>query len=129
MNFHRISAAAAAKSVAGLAGLDPTGRMTEADVLRIGEGADTLRVTRWQGPVLVGSAVLVIRAVNGVAWVDAVAGTGEGMTEALHHVGQEWGRRHGCAFISCQTRRRGLRAQLKKQGWADSGWIMKAPIQ
>lgn len=124
-----ITAQAAARALAGLSRLDPRGVMTEGDIDAIGEGADCLRVTRWDGPRLLGTAVMVMRAENGVAWIDAAKGTGEGMTAALDAVAHEWARRAGCTQVGCQTARPGLRAMLEKAGWSVTGWVMRDAVQ
>ncbi|MFY9477174.1 MAG: hypothetical protein WAQ08_05855 [Aquabacterium sp.] len=128
---HAIPQHRVAQALAGLASLDPRGILTDEGVASIGkgEGQQCLRVVRWDGYSVAGKAVMVIGAENGVAWVDAAAGEGAGMSEAIHQVASAWARQHGCKEIGFLTARRGLVAKLKPAGYAVTGWVMKAKVQ
>lgn len=123
-----IAARAAVRALSRMPELDPCGITDEASMLDVCERSDCLRVTRWDGPRLLGTAVMVVRQEKGAAAIYWAQGRGEGMTQAMDAVGREWGRQRGCTDILCQTARPGLRKRLEQAGWSVSGWIMKDTI-
>ena len=99
------------------------------DVDAMTSAGHCLRVVLWEGERVAGSAVVVMTKANGVAWVEAAKGWGEGMTQAIDAAARAWGRDNGCTYIGCQTQRAGLVARLHRLGWKTSGHILKDTIQ
>lgn len=119
----------AAAKLRGLESMDPRGMSQAGDVEAMTNAGHCLRVVLWEGERVAGSAVVVMTKANGVAWVEAAKGWGEGMTQAIDAAARAWGRGNGCTYIGCQTKRAGLVARLHRLGWKTSGHILKDTIQ
>lgn len=117
----------------GMEHLDPRGLLTADDIEAIGLGKTCLEieVTRktsctdgsHHGSVSLGFLVLSIE--NGLAWIDAAKGEGDGLTQAMHDEAVKFARAHGCTGIGCQTARPGLRKLLEGIGWKTTGYVLQ----
>ncbi len=99
----------AARAFAACAGLDPEGQETPEGAAAAGECFE-LRTAA-------GVLHLSVSFGEGVAWIHAAAGVGQGMTaEGLQAV-ERTARARGCGLVGFQTMRRGLVQRAKKQGY------------
>lgn len=114
----KIAAAQAAAKLAGLAHLDPRGIATEADIHGMCDGAQCLRVLDDSG----GDAVVIVRTINGVRWIEAAAGQGgqnlaHAIDDAMHAIGG--------GPVVFQTKRLGLVKRAEQRGYKVTGYIMR----
>ena len=105
-----------------MAQLDPAGLTSPQGVTEMAERGQCFAARRGQD-----SAVYVLRAVNGVAWISACTGTGATpWSRVLLPVIER--QAQGCTAVAFQTARRGLVRQALAQGYEVTGWIMKKKI-
>lgn len=109
-----IAPSAAAERLRGLANLDPRGIATEADIPAMCAGAVCLEVGEGDG-----SAVVVVRELAGVKWIEAAAGKGGHDLCALIDAAT------GPGPVAFQTKRRGLKRRAEKLGYHVAGYIMR----
>ncbi|CDN87490.1 hypothetical protein [Hydrogenophaga intermedia] len=99
----------AAQAFALCAGLDPEGVETPEGAAAAGECFELCTAC--------GRLFLSVSFVDGVGWIHAAAGQGQGMTaEGLHAVECQALAR-GCRLVGFQTVRRGLVRRAKKHGY------------
>lgn len=120
LTVQAIAPAAAARALAGMHRLDPRGVMDEADVQDLAERGQCFELGG------AADAVYVVNVRNGVAWIDALKGTGPDLvavvTELLEHQAE------GCQALAFQTARPGLVRQAARHGWKVAGWIMRKEL-
>lgn len=113
----------AAQLLAGCAQLDPCGMLAERDIAGMTASAQCYAATTDAG-----QAVYLVRVKNGVAWVDAVKGTGRvNWRHVLLPVIEMQAK--GCAAVGFQTARPGVVREAQKQGYEITGWIMRKKLQ
>jgi hypothetical protein len=118
--IERIHPSEAAEALAGLAGLDPRGMVTEADIPAMCEHGTCLRVTEGSS-----SAVVVVCERNGVSWIEAAAGDGpDDLTRAIDDALIAAGAR----ALAFQTARPGLVRRAKRLGYRVTGYIMRRDL-
>ena len=113
----------AAGLLAGCARLDPRGTTTERDIPAMTAGGQCYAATADGG-----QCVYVVKVSNGVAWVDAIKGTGP----------QDWtflaadlieAQAQGLRAVAFQTARPGLVRRMERKGYRVTGWIMRKDLQ
>lgn len=110
----------AAARLAGLAELDPRGMATEADTPGMCQAGLCVEVEQGDG-----SAVVVIRLENGVAWIDAAAGSGGvDLCSAINQAAEEL----PATSIAFQTRRPGLVKRAQSLGYEITGYILRRKL-
>lgn len=121
----------AARALAGLEVLDPRGVMRPSDIDDLVQRGHCYEITG------AASAVFVVNAHNGIAWVDALRGFGTGtvdvtqlLAELLEHQAAEVGL-HAIAF---QTSRPGLMRKALRLGYRvtkmlEHGWSMRKDLK
>lgn len=122
LSVRPIAAAEAARRLAGVAELDPSGITLSADdLVRHGQAFAI------DGDA--GSAVFVVVVRNGCAFVTAAKGAGRiDMTQVLDRVVTRGATNDGCTSIGLQTARPGLVRKLSARGFRVTGWVMKKDI-
>lgn len=122
LSVRPIAAAEAARRLAGVAELDPSGITSSADdLVRHGQAFAI------DGDA--GSAVFVVVVRNGCAFVTAAKGAGRiDMTQVLDQVVTRGATNDGCTSIGLQTARPGLVRKLRARGFRVTGWVMKKDI-
>ena len=124
-----VEPATAAAMLAGCAGLDPTGIMRERGIAdMVARGACFVAASADHE----GEAVIVVRIVNDVAWIDACKGVGPApwvglLLPAIE--AQARGQRPACGAVAFQTARPGLVRQAKRQGYRVTGWILRKELE
>ncbi len=123
LSVRPIAAEEAARRLAGVAELDPSGvAASAAELTRHGQAF----AIESEG----GSAVFVVAVRNGCAFV--VAAKGEGvidMTAVLDHVVTRGATNDGCTSVALQTARPGLVRKLQKRGFRVTGWVLRKDLQ
>lgn len=114
--------AEAARRLAGVAALDPSGvTANDDDLVRHGQA--------FAIDAEAGSAVFVVAVRNGCAFVVAAKGAGQiDMTRVLDEVVTRGATNDGCTSIGLQTARPGLVKKLQRRGFRITGWVMKKDI-
>lgn len=121
--MRRIAAGEAARRLAGVAELDPSGIASNADDL-------TRHGQAFAVDSDAGSAVFVVVVRNGCAFVVAAKGAGSiDMTEVLDQVVTRGATNDGCTSVALQTARPGLVRKLQKRGFRVTGWVMRKDLQ
>lgn len=122
LTVRAIGADEAARRLAGVAELDPSGISSSAeDLTRHGQAF----AIEGEG----GSAVFVVAMRNGCAFVVAAKGAGRiDMTEVLDQVVTRGASNDGCTSIALQTARPGLVRKLQKRGFRVTGWVLKKDL-
>lgn len=116
-----VSPEAAARALAGLARMDASGLMTEADVLPMCRGGRCVRVAGEQG-----AAVLCLVERNGTLWVDAAKA--EGPSTRLTDVLDDLLTASGARRIAFMTKREGLKARALARGYRVAGYVLEKEI-
>jgi len=120
LKVRQLDADEAARRLAGVERLDPSGMTPDAATLARsgrayaveGEGAD---------------AVYVVAVRNGVAFVVAAKGGGElDHTDLIDSVITAQAR--GLEAVACQTARPGLVRKLQRRGWRVTGWVLRKEL-
>ena len=104
-----MQAAHAAQAFAGLAGMDPERAQTPQGAARAGE------CYRMQGTR--GELVYSVSFGHGVAWINAAAGQGTGLTAEGLSMIEAQAITRGCRRVGFQTLRRGLVRRARQQGY------------
>ncbi len=122
LSVRPIAAGEAARRLAGVAELDPSGVTSSADdLVRHGQA--------FAIDAEAGSAVFVVVVRNGCAFVVAAKGEGQiDMTRVLDEVVTRGATNEGCKSIGLQTARPGLVRKLQKRGFRVTGWVMKKEL-
>lgn len=116
----RIEPDEAARRLAGLAGMDPRGTSTEADILPMCQAGACVEVSDAQG-----AAVVVLQSVNGVAWINiAGGGGGANLCPAIDAAAASI----GAAAVAFQTKRPGLVRRAESLGYHVAGYIMRRDL-
>lgn len=122
LTVRRIDPAMAARMLAGMEGLDPCGMLTPEGIGELCKGGQCFELA---GAV---DAVYVVRVENGVAWIDAVRGTGRvDCTAVVDQLVTEMAQ--GLRCVGMQTARPGLVRKLTRRGWRVTGWVMRKELQ
>jgi len=115
--------ALAARLLAGMAALDPTGRMCEDGIPGMARRGECFLATTGEGD----QAVVVMRQENGVAWVDAArALSGQRWTPALFAAIERQAR--GQQAVAFQTARAGLARSAQALGYEVTGYILRKKL-
>ena len=113
----------AAQLLAGLSRLDPAGVMSEDAIPGMARRGDCFLTTNGQGD----QSVLVMRNINGVAWVDACAARGgHGWTEPLFSAIER--QSQGLRAVAFQTARAGLARRAQALGYGVAGYILRKDL-
>jgi hypothetical protein len=113
----------AAGLLAGCSHLDPRGTTTERDIEAMTRGGQCYAATAPQG-----QCVYVVKIANGVAWVDAIKGTGPvDWTFAASKIIEAQAK--GLRAVAFQTARPGLVRRMKREGYRVTGWVMRKDLQ
>jgi hypothetical protein len=104
--------------------LDPRGITTERDMQAIAANGQAFHAGA--GPA--GSCTYVVQVANGVAWVNAIKGTGaiDWTTVAADMIETQ---AQGLRAVAFQTARPGLKKRMQKRGYKVAGWIMRKDLQ
>lgn len=121
----RMEPAAAAGLLAGMAGADPCGITSEADIPAMCARGLCVAATDEAGR---SQAVYVVHVSNGVAWIDAARGSGPADWSGLLLPIIE-AQAQGAARVAFQTARRGLVRRAQAQGYTVRGWVMGKDLQ
>ncbi|MCZ2495730.1 hypothetical protein GN316_03065 [Xylophilus sp. Kf1] len=110
----------AARLLAGMAELDPTGRMCEDSIPGMARRGECFLATSGEGD----QAVVVLRHDNGVTWVDAArALSGQGWTAGLFEAIER--QAAGQRAVAFQTARAGLARRAQALGYEVTGYILR----
>ena len=119
-----LHASEAAKVLAGLERLDPTGALQASDIEAMCERDKCVRVMAPHG-----AAAVAVAPVGKVLWIDAVRGVGDSdMTAAVDDAVCSLARQLGMQAVAFQTKRRGLVRKCERRGYQLTGWIMRKDI-
>jgi hypothetical protein len=123
IHISTIPAQLASQLLTGCAHLDPSGRCTERDILQIASSGQAFHASAGAA----GSCTYVVRVSNGVAWVNALKGTGaiDWTTVAADMIETQ---AQGLRAVAFQTARRGLKKLMEKRGYKVTGWIMRKEL-
>ena len=120
-----IAAPQAAHDLAGLARLDPRGMLSDADIPAMCDRGQCFELVATDGRA---RAVYVLEVHNGVAWISALAGAGQGMDICKVFDGVTTHQAAGLHRLAFQTARPGLVRKMSGLGYRITGWIMAKDI-
>lgn len=122
LTIKAIPPADAARALAGLEKMDPRGRTTAADLVDLAKRGACFALSG------AADAVYVVNVRNGVAWIDALKGSGTPDLVAVVSELIEL-QAHGCRAVAFQTARPGLVRKAARHGYRVAGWIMRKELQ
>lgn len=120
-----IPAPQAAHQLVGLARLDPRGMLSDADIPAMCDRGECFELVAADGRL---RAVYVLEVRNGVAWVSALAGSGQGLDVCQVFDGVTTRQAAGLQRLAFQTARPGLVRKMSGFGYRVTGWIMVKEI-
>jgi hypothetical protein len=117
-----LTAHQAATALAGMAGLDPRGLVTDADIAGMCQTGMCMGLQSADGAV-----VMVLQVRDGVIWVDAVRGAGR--VDLTAAVDQALTALPGARAVAFQTARPGLVRKAQRLGYQVTGYVMRKDLQ
>lgn len=118
IHLTRIAPALAAGLLAGCESLDPRGLCTAADLGHMAQHGQCYLATADAG-----QCIYVVKVRNGVAWVDAIKGTGSLDWTAIAAELIE-AQAKGLRAVAFQTPRPGLVKRMQRRGYRVTGWVL-----
>lgn len=123
LNLSELEPHLAASLLVGCERLDPRGLLTAADLGDLARSGRCYLATADEG-----QCVYVVKVENGVAWVDAIKGSGPVRWSLVMPPVIE-AQAKGLRAVAFQTARPGLVRQLAGQGYRVTGWVMRKELQ